>query len=144
MQSTTFNLAARRAGKKPAKNPMTLKIPIEIMATGSDNTGCPTYSSMGSSEINFIRMNERIKPMMPLSREDRIIKKNSLVFTRLYKLTKVLSGEGKIIAELIIKDINFQIIIKDIIEINVNRTSLLVVEIFIRYFSSHIFRREFQ
>jgi hypothetical protein len=89
-------------------------------------------------------MNERIKPMIPLSREDRIIKKNSLVFISLYKLITVLSGEGKIIAELIIKDINFQIIIKDIIEINVNRPSFLVVEIFIRYFSSYIFRREFQ
>ena len=56
----------------------------------------------------------------------------------------VLSGEGKIIAELIIEDINFQIIIKDIIEINVSRPSLLVVEIFIRHFSSHIFRGKSQ
>lgn len=88
--------------------------------------------------------NESMKPIMPLWREERIIIKNSLVLTRLYKLIIVLSGEGKIIDELIIKEINFQIIIKDNIEINVSRLFLLVVKIFIRYLSTNIFRRKFK
>jgi hypothetical protein len=55
------------------------------------------------------RTNDSAKPMMPRSREKRIMIKKSRVFIRLKRLMTVLSGDGIMIAEFTKTDIIFHI-----------------------------------